>query len=1208
MSPRVGFAGVGRRGWAWAALAAATVMFSLTISNCGGKGEGGKLATRYTVTARAGSGGSVSPGTAAVAAGDTARFTVHTDANHAVSDIQGCAGKRAGNSYVTGPVRGDCTVAADFRVLSLNISGQAGEHGSIAPVKATVLPGQSTRLSLTPDTDYAVNEVNGCPGKLVNNIYITAPLTEDCVLTASFSAAHHVSVLASKGGEVSPTTQNIKHGGNAIFNLHPISGYKLAAISGCGGILSGSTYVTGEVLADCDIDASFQPLSYVVRATAGAGGTIVPQTTEVSFGETRNFRVTADSNFVIDKITGCEGSLQGNTYTTGKISAECSIAVTFNYKESGAVAATPAALADGAAGNSQVSDATTTRTGSGQGGQTAAFNAPAQAQPVVAAGDSAPGRGLGPVATVDAANNDRITGSFAGYSLAGGGSGDSKDCGADVPGPVTATTAGNCLFNARATPEFTVSAVAGVGGSITPEAQTVKQNRRASFDIIPAAGFSIAEVSGCNGNLAGSTYTTQKIGANCTVNVSFRLIRITVSAGAAAHGSVSPQTVSADWGQRTSFRVQADEGYAINHVAGCGGHLDGDLYTTGPLTEDCVVSAYFGLPLPAVTPLYPRNGADWNDYVKNDGANRYSASDTATDGGEAGGYSAVLHGGEMRSLALPGINGCGGLSAQDDLEAFTWVCLAGNPARIVSAGLRPDRNLTDLIAFNAAAWKPNRVTVLYNGMVYGQSPATAWWRNSVIVDNDGSDGNDMTPGDVRIISAGSNQSYRINKSKIALVVLPTLELTAQITTPDPAPYPLYHLWLEGKFTGSGDTLVALNDVNFSVLRNLRTRGGGIGVALRRSYNNLLRRLAMTAARSGLQLAWSTFNSIVDGMSAGNHTGVEFYQSSRNSLLATRLTDNDDGINFDFRSANNTVAGALAAGNHRGIVVNGDGNLLLGSTVANNFNGVYISAASNTLSELLAVNCAHGLELSDSSAPPINNLVNDFTATQGDIGIILSRAQSNIFSGELRLGNTVNCALQGGVAPGLDGDCKPQGDSDFNLATGLDLSAAFVGKVLLDDAVNASDNDGAAASPIGRPAFDWSGFENSARIWGRDGSAFPAGDQRDRWTGAAVGGRIWDWSLRASDRAARWQNPLPTGSDILRHTWTDGGTISFLRYALELSGDGVGNDNGLCESGETCVYTPNLGTYQGHGNLIATGGFSDGAVKNVTLLRYESNGR
>ncbi len=69
----------------------------------------------------------------------------------------------------------------------------------------------------------------------------------------------------------------------------------------------------------------------------------------------------------------------------------------------------------------------------------------------------------------------------------------------------------------------------------------------------------------------------------------------------------------------------------------------------------------------------------------------------------------------------------------------------------------------------------------------------------------------------------------------------------------------------------------------------------------------------------------------------------------------------------------------------------------------------------------------------------------------------------------------------------------------------------------------------------------------------------------------------------------------------------------MRRASEVIGDGIGNDNGLCESNETCIYHPNYGHYAGDGTLVSTSGAcanigTGGLVENVRLLAYSSNGR
>ena len=74
---------------------------------------------------------------------------------------------------------------------------------------------------------------------------------------------------------------------------------------------------------------------------------------------------------------------------------------------------------------------------------------------------------------------------------------------------------------------------AGNGGSISPNtAQTVHYNTVISFTVTPNPGYHIVSVTGCNGTLAGSTYTTGVITSDCTVSASFGINAIKRISGA----------------------------------------------------------------------------------------------------------------------------------------------------------------------------------------------------------------------------------------------------------------------------------------------------------------------------------------------------------------------------------------------------------------------------------------------------------------------------------------------------------------------------------------------------------------------------------------------------------------------------------------------------------------------------------------------------
>ena len=72
------------------------------------------------------------------------------------------------------------------------------------------------------------------------------------------------------------------------------------------------------------------PETYAVTTTAGAGGDISPANQTVAHGATTTFTVSPDAGYSIDTVVGCGGSLDGNTYTTGAITAACTVEATFS--------------------------------------------------------------------------------------------------------------------------------------------------------------------------------------------------------------------------------------------------------------------------------------------------------------------------------------------------------------------------------------------------------------------------------------------------------------------------------------------------------------------------------------------------------------------------------------------------------------------------------------------------------------------------------------------------------------------------------------------------------------------------------------------------------------------------------------------------------------------------------------------------------------
>jgi hypothetical protein len=181
----------------------------------------------------------------------------------------------------------------------------------------------------------------------------------------------------------------------------------------------------------------------------------------------------------------------------------------------------------------------------------------------------------------------------AGYSAVVGGT-----CGGSLSGNTftTAPLTASCTVEATFTQvTYTVTPSAGANGSITPNTpQTVNSGATQAFTVTPNSGFTASVAGSCGGALVGTTFTTNPITANCTVDASFApLPTYTVTLNSTANGSVTPATSqTVTQGNSISFTATPASGYSVI-MSGCGGKMNNGTFTTAPVTADCTVKASF---------------------------------------------------------------------------------------------------------------------------------------------------------------------------------------------------------------------------------------------------------------------------------------------------------------------------------------------------------------------------------------------------------------------------------------------------------------------------------------------------------------------------------------------------------------------------------------------------------------------------------------
>ena len=372
-------------------------------------------------------------------------------------------------------------------------------------------------------------------------------------------------------------------------------------------------------------------------------------------------------------------------------------------------------------------------------------------------------------------------------------------------------------------------------------------------------------------------------------------------------------------------------------------------------------------------------------------------------------------------------------------------------------------------------------------------------------------------------------------------------------------------------------------------------------------------------------------SMNNGKGTGIAAGVELSTKLSTAYDVAAFGNEYDGVRSE---TNNVLVDVVAANNGVNGAFASNGDVAIGLTSVNNlYDGLHTSpgAGGGTIMDVASVNNGHyGLDIDQSTAQTYINIAATDNANttfykdlfNGNSGL----SHDLVFSGLLVVTDPPTSCSMTGTNAGVDNTCANVGSSDATLVK-RSAAAALLGKVTTDDGANASDSAGSA---LFENITDWTAFDHPTRGWGMDGTTFPvAGNQGAcRTAGTGTTCRIRDFALHASDTLAlRAVVPAPADGDaVVKNVWsaitTQAGcdeiagavfagaecSSTFLRNAFEVFDDGIGNDNGLCESGETCVVTPNIGAYQGHGALAAAGTIGSGAaITNVTLLQYQTNG-
>jgi hypothetical protein len=443
-------------------------------------------------------------------------------------------------------------------------------------------------------------------------------------------------------------------------------------------------------------------------------------------------------------------------------------------------------------------------------------------------------------------------------------------------------------------------------------------------------------------------------------------------------------------------------------------------------------------------------------------------------------------------------------------------------------------------------------------------------------------------------------------------------------------------------TNGGEGVSIANSSDNQIYLSLISNNTSTGVRADSSIRTLISLSIVGGGSAGIDLSNSSDSKVeLTSVQSATGDGVSVRNNSTGTKLSVVISANNGGNGFNIDSSDEILMSGLKAYNNgsSGIRVN-NSNDVIGALLVSSFNssnGINIlSSSAITLSNINSISNSSDGVASDSNNGTFNQLllsnnggsglslagdsnkVLQINSAHNVAGVELNNSSSNTFSANLVVGsNTADCTVSGGTNPGLTSACANQGSSNANLVTGLTHANSFVGKISTTDTYNATNTNGTQAYSS---SSNWVSFINYFRYWGKDGGAFPDSANRGACTSGTC--RIWDSRLVSTD--TRVLNRSGNGSTA-NGVFTVGAACpsavtgnrsasdqqstanTFLLNAIESLLDGTGDEDGLCESNETCIYAPNFGFYQGETSTAGACTFTNGAVTGVTVNRYTSNG-
>lgn len=445
----------------------------------------------------------------------------------------------------------DIYVVTDFDSAHITYTVNAGQgtinntfvvdaDATYPAVYTVTIPGYTNLLStITPAPGYHVDSIliDGVDHGNIE-VYSFEHLLGDHTVEVTFAPNHYVITTNGVGnGTVSDGVEfDYDPDYTYTFTATPEEGHVIASLTrnnipvNIADPTVPFTDVLTNIVDNYHYEVVFAPQTFSVTATAGANGTVSPAgVASYFYGQNAEYSITAALGYYIASVTvdgettnyTQDDNMNAYTYTFGNINANHTISATFAQKT-----------------------------------YTVTVNAGAHGN--ITPGMSNFAWGATPTFTITP---------DAGYGIVDV-TVDGQSVGAVTSYTFTALSADHTIAATFAAYQFTIAATAGNGGTISPAGNTsVAFNGTQNYTITANAGYHVSDVF-VDGVSVGAvnSYSFTNVTADHAIYAAFDLNEYNVTVNAPTHGTITPGSMTVQYGATPSFVITPDFGYNVTAI------------------------------------------------------------------------------------------------------------------------------------------------------------------------------------------------------------------------------------------------------------------------------------------------------------------------------------------------------------------------------------------------------------------------------------------------------------------------------------------------------------------------------------------------------------------------------------------------------------------------------------------------------------------